>query len=87
MPFTIPATGDHDDLRRGVRGLRDDFPFAYWRKMDEAGVYSKAFVVALADSGWLAALIPEENCGSGLGVIEASIVLEEVDRARGNSGA
>ena len=77
----------HQDLRRGVRDLCKAFPDSYWRDLDAARAYPEAFVRALTEAGYLAALIPEEYGGSGLGVTEASIILEEVNRSGGNAGA
>ena len=77
----------HQDLRAGVRDLCKAFPDSYWRELDRDRAYPDAFVRALTDAGYLAALIPEEYGGSGLGVTEASIILEEVNRSGGNSGA
>lgn len=85
--FSIPSGDDHQDLRKAVRDLCADFPMEYWRKVDEARAYPEEFVAALTAAGWLAALIPEEYGGSGLGITEASIIMEEVNRAGGNSGA
>ncbi|OYZ89274.1 MAG: acyl-CoA dehydrogenase, partial [Xanthobacter sp. 17-67-6] len=59
----------------------------YHRKVDEARGYPEAFVDALTKAGWMAALIPEEYGGSGLGLAEASVIMEEINRAGGNSGA
>ncbi|MGB7631547.1 MAG: acyl-CoA dehydrogenase family protein, partial [Candidatus Deferrimicrobium sp.] len=70
-----------------VRDLCSRFPGAYWRKVDDSRGYPEEFVKALTEAGWLAALIPEEYGGSGLGVTEASVILEEVNRSGGNSGA
>ena len=78
---------EHDELRRGVRSLCADFTSDYWQKLDEARAYPEAFVKALTDAGWLSALIPEQYGGSGLGITEASIILEEVNRSGANSGA
>jgi acyl-CoA dehydrogenase len=77
----------HQQLRQGVRELCQRFPDAYWRDLDAARAYPEAFVKALTEAGYLAALIPEEYGGSGLGVTEAAIILEEVNRSGGNSGA
>jgi acyl-CoA dehydrogenase len=83
----VPSADLHDDLRRAVRDLCKAFPDAYWRELDAARAYPDAFVKALTDAGYLAALIPEAYGGSGLGVTEASIILEEINRSGGNAGA
>src|SRR5881628_629408 len=77
----------HADLRRAVRDLCKAFPDAYWRELDAARAYPGAFVRALTVAGYLAALIPEEYGGPGLGIAEASIILEEINRSGGNAGA
>jgi acyl-CoA dehydrogenase len=77
----------HQELREAVRDLCASFPPEYHRKVDEARGYPEEFVDALTKAGWLAALIPEEYGGSGLGLTEASIIMEEINRAGGNSGA
>ncbi|MBI3494242.1 MAG: acyl-CoA/acyl-ACP dehydrogenase [Acidobacteria bacterium] len=77
----------HHDLRNAVRDLCKGFPDSYWRELDAARAYPEAFVNALTAAGYLAALIPEEFGGSGLGVTEASIILEEINRSGGNAGA
>ena len=68
-----PQADLHEDLRSGVRALCREYPDAYWRDLDAKREYPEAFVKALTDAGYLAALIPEEYGGSGLGVAEASI--------------
>jgi acyl-CoA dehydrogenase len=83
----VPTAELHADLRSAVRDLCKAFPDAYWRELDAARAYPDAFVKALTDAGYLAALIPEEYGGSGLGVTEAAIILEEVNRSGGNAGA
>ena len=75
------------DIRDGVRALCEAFPDAYFRQIDEARGYPEAFVDALTKAGWLAALIPQEYGGSGLGLAEASVIMEEINRCGGNSGA
>ena len=83
------ATDDADRraLREGIRELCATFPPAYWRELDRERAYPEAFVRALTDAGYLAALIPEAYGGSGLGVTEGSIILEEVHRSGGNAAA
>ena len=83
----IPTQDDHADIREAVRDLCAAYDGAYWRKVDEARGYPEDFANALTKGGWLAALIPQEYGGSGLGLIEASIVMEEINRSGGNSGA
>ena len=75
------------DIRDAVRALCAEFPPEYHRKIDEARGYPVEFVDALTKAGWLAALIPEEYGGSGLGLTEASVIMEEINRSGGNSGA
>ncbi|MGT0194749.1 acyl-CoA dehydrogenase family protein [Burkholderia pyrrocinia] len=77
----------YQDIREAVRDLCGEFSAEYFRKIDEQRGYPEAFVDALTKAGWLAALIPQEYGGSGLGLIEASIIMEEINRAGGNSGA
>ncbi len=77
----------YQDIRNGVCALCADFPDEYHRKVDEAKAYPEAFVDALVREGWMAALIPEEFGGSGLGLAEASVIMEEINRSGGNSGA
>ena len=77
----------HAEIREGVRALCAQFPAEYHRRVDEARAYPEEFVQALTREGWLAALIPEAYGGSGLGLTEASVIMEEINRAGGNSGA
>ncbi|ANN75721.1 acyl-CoA dehydrogenase family protein [Bordetella flabilis] len=74
------------DIREAVRDLCGQFPPEYFRQIDEARGYPEAFVDALTKAGWLAALIPQEYGGSGLGLTEASVIMEEINRAGGNAG-
>ncbi len=76
-----------EDIRDGVRDLCKQFPDEYFRKVDEQRAYPEAFVDALTKAGWMAALIPAEYGGSGLGLTEASVIMEEINRCGGNSGA
>jgi acyl-CoA dehydrogenase len=81
------ATDPYAEIRAAVRALCANFPDAYFRELDAARAYPEAFVAALTQAGWLAALIPEEYGGSGLGLAEASVIMEEINRSGGNSGA
>ena len=87
MSYTTGDYGDFTDIREAVRDLCSSFPAEYHRKVDEERGYPEEFVDALTKAGWMAALIPEEYGGSGLGLTEASIIMEEINRAGGNSGA
>jgi len=77
----------HQDIRDAIRDLCSQFPAEYFRHVDDERAYPEAFVEALTKAGWLAALIPVEYGGSGLGMIEASVIMEEINRCGGNSGA
>ena len=76
-----------DDIRDGIRALCAQFPAEYHRNIDRDLGYPDAFVEALTREGWMAALITEGYGGSGLGLAEASVIMEEINRAGGNSGA
>jgi acyl-CoA dehydrogenase len=78
---------DFSELRDGVRAVVSQFDARYWQEVDEARAFPEKFVTALTEAGWLSALIPEEYGGSGLSLTEASVVMEEINRAGGNSGA
>jgi acyl-CoA dehydrogenase len=77
----------YEEIRSGVRALCAEFPDEYFRKVDSERGYPVDFVAALTKAGWLAALIPAEYGGSGLGLTEASVIMEEINRSGGNSGA
>jgi len=81
------AAEDIQAIRENVRALCRDFPDAYWRDTDKKEAYPQDFVKALTESGYLAVLIPEEYGGSGLGITEAGVILEEINHSGGNSGA
>jgi acyl-CoA dehydrogenase len=76
---------DRETIREAIRKICASFPDTYWREIDKAGEYPQAFVDALTASGYLAALIPEEYGGAGLGITEAGIILEEINRSPGNA--
>ncbi|WP_407714826.1 acyl-CoA dehydrogenase family protein [Comamonas testosteroni] len=81
------SSNNYHEIRDAIRALCAEFPDEYFRKIDEQRVYPEAFVNALTNAGWLAALIPQEYGGSGLGLTEASVIMEEINRCGGNSGA
>ena len=77
----------YQEIREAVRALCAEYPDEYFRKIDELRAYPEAFVDALTQAGWLAAMIPQEFGGSGLGLAEASVIMEEINRNGGNAGA
>ncbi len=82
-----PRASEHLEYRQAVRELCSQFDSKYWMKVEEASAYPEEFVKALTAAGWLAALIPAEYGGGGLGVTEAAVILEEINRSGANSGA
>ncbi len=87
MTSTTDSADLYAELREALRALCKEYDSAYWQKVDEARGYPDAFVEALTKAGWLAALIPEQFGGSGLTLAEASVIMEEINRSGGNSGA
>jgi acyl-CoA dehydrogenase len=85
--MSIPLTDEHRLIRDAVRRLCQQFPDAYWRELDRTQGYPDEFVAALTRTGWLAVLIPQEFGGAGMGISEASLVLEEINRSGGNAAA
>ncbi len=84
----IDQTPDRfQEMRDALRDLCAEYPDEYHRQIDADRAYPEAFVDALTKAGWLAALIPTEYGGSGLGLAEASVIMEEINRAGGNAGA
>ena len=83
----LPSPDTHQELREAVRDLCHRFDSGYWQGVDEARGYPEAFVTALTNAGWLAALIPTEFGGSGLGLAEASVIMEEINACGGNAGS
>jgi acyl-CoA dehydrogenase len=82
-----PLVSQFPELRSAVRELCAGFDGSYWQRVDADARYPDEFVAALTSAGWLAALIPERYGGGGLGVVEASVILEEINRSGANSGA
>ncbi|GAA5235445.1 acyl-CoA dehydrogenase [Verticiella sediminum] len=77
----------YPDIRAALRDLCAGFDSAYWQKIEEQNAFPEAFVNALTGAGWLSALIPEEYGGPGLPLLAASVIMEEINRNGGNSGA
>ena len=87
MTETLTALDDYAEIRREVRRLCARFPGDYWRALDRDRAYPAAFVTALGEAGYLAALIPEEYGGAGLPLSAAAAILEEVQHAGCNGAA
>ncbi|MFC5498715.1 acyl-CoA dehydrogenase family protein [Caenimonas terrae] len=87
MKTTIPPPDAHQELREGMRALCRGFDAGYWQRVDHERAYPEEFVTALTRAGWLAALIPQQYGGSGLGLAEASVIMEEINFSGGNAGA
>jgi len=77
----------YPDIRAALRDLCAGFDSAYWQKIEEQNAFPEDFVNALTGAGWLSALIPEEYGGAGLPLVAASVIMEEINRNGGNSGA
>ncbi len=87
MNHPIPKPDQFQDMREALRDLCSNYDSTYWQKIDHERDYPEAFVKAMTEAGWLAALIPEEYGGSGLGLAEASVIMEEINFSGGNSGS
>lgn len=83
MDFAYSST--QQEIRTAVGELARRFGDAYWRDCDAHKAYPDAFVAAMTEAGWLAALIPEQYGGSGLGLLDACLILEEINRLGGNA--
>lgn len=86
-PISVALGNDYPDIRESVAKICQDFPGSYWRDLDERSDYPEAFVKALTEAGYLAALIPEEYGGAGLPLRAASVILEEIHAAGCSAGA
>ncbi|GAC1389426.1 MAG: acyl-CoA dehydrogenase family protein [Variovorax sp.] len=87
MKTDIPTPDSHQELREALRALCGAFDSSYWQRVDQERGYPEEFVTALTTAGWLAALIPQEYGGSGLGLAEASVIMEEINFSGGNAGS
>jgi acyl-CoA dehydrogenase len=75
------------EIRTAVAAACARFGNDYWRSCDERNAYPDEFVKTMSDAGWLAALIPQEYGGAGLTMLEASLILEEINHSGGNAVA
>ena len=87
MNPTIPQPDQYQAIREALRAICGQFDSAYWQAVDHQRTYPEAFVKTLTEAGWLSALIPEEYGGSGLGLAEASVIMEEINFCGGNAGS
>lgn len=87
MNPTIPQPDQYQAIREALRAICGQFDSAYWQAIDHQRAYPEAFVKTLTEAGWLSALIPEEYGGSGLGLAEASVIMEEINFSGGNAGS
>src|SRR2546425_4731986 len=85
MTFTL--TDEQRALKAAVYELCKQYSPEYWRDLDARREYPEAFVTELTKAGYLAVLIPQEYGGAGLGIMEAALILEEINRSGGNAGA
>lgn len=83
----LTLTEEQQALRKAVYDLCQLYPGSYWRELDEKREYPEAFVQELTKAGYLGALIPEEYGGGGLGILEGSLILEEINHAGANAAA
>jgi len=85
MSFAL--TDDQKALKTAVYDLCKQYTGEYWRELDVKREYPDAFINDLTKAGYLAVLIPQEHGGAGLGIMEAALILEEINRSGGNGGA
>lgn len=85
--MSFDFTPEQEQIRRAIQEICHDYPGEYWRELDASNKYPEKFVDELTKGGWLAALIPEEYGGIGVGAVEASIILDEINRSGGNAAA
>src|SRR2546427_11988556 len=81
MDFNL--TVEQQQIREEIKKVCKEFPDAYWREIDSKKEYPEAFVRKLSELGWLAALIPEEYGGTGLGITQANIPLADMNHRLG----
>jgi acyl-CoA dehydrogenase len=83
----IALTDEQRALKAGVAEICKKYPPEYWRELDRERAYPEAFVSELTGAGYLAALIPQEYGGAGLGLFDAGLILETINTCGGNAAA
>ena len=78
---------DQEAIRKAVAGFMRDFDDRYWMDRDLAHEFPTEFYDAVARGGWLGMTVPEQYGGHGLGITEATLLLEEVARSGGGMNA
>ncbi len=85
--ISLSLTDEQRALKAGVAEICKRYPGEYWRDLDARREYPEAFVNELTRAGYLAALIPQEYGGAGLGILEGGLILETINASGGNAGA
>ncbi|MEK7386198.1 MAG: acyl-CoA dehydrogenase family protein [candidate division NC10 bacterium] len=85
--ISLALTDEQRALKAGVVEICRRYPGEYWRELDAKREYPEKFVIELTQAGYLAALIPQEYGGAGLGIIEGGLILETINASGGNAGA
>ena len=83
----VTLTDEQRALKAGVAEICKRYPGEYWRQLDQERAYPEAFVTELTRAGYLAALIPPEYGGAGLGILEGGLILETINACGGNGAA
>ena len=76
--MNFETSDEHQLIRDAIGRICANFPDDYWAECDREHRFPWDFYNALATDGWIGVAIPEKYGGSGRGITEASIVLEEV---------
>jgi acyl-CoA dehydrogenase len=87
VSMSLTLTDEQRALRAGVAEICKRYPGEYWRQLDRERAYPEAFVTELTRAGYLAALIPQEYGGAGLGIMEGGLILETINAGGGNAAA
>jgi acyl-CoA dehydrogenase len=85
--MNFELTEDQELIRKSVAELAGKFDDQYWMEKDQKHEFPQEFYDAIVGGGWLGMTIPEEYGGHGLGITEATLLLEEVARSGGAMNA